>query len=212
MKHSTLEKQFQKIIIALKIVDIKANSKQIDLWFKHLSLLQKYNKIYNLTAITDIDQMLTKHLLDSLVISKFITRNSIIDIGTGAGFPGIPLAILTPEKSYVLIDSIAKKIRFVDYVKNTLKLNNIKSINTRVENYQPVMKFDHVVSRALSSIQKFYNFGYPLLKETGSFLVMKGNKTEENKLQNLPVNHRIFKLKVPFLEAKRHLILMNPNK
>ena len=211
MTQSILDKHFSQVSKALKMLEIQASSNQVELFLKHLLLLQKWNKAYNMTAITAIDEMLTKHLFDSLAIAPFITGESIIDVGTGAGFPGIPLAILRPDKNYVLIDSVAKKIRFLNYVKGELKLDNITPIHMRIQDYQAKIKFDHVLSRAFSSVQNFYKLCQPLVRKNGSLLAMKGADTEVDQLQSLPIDYGIIQLRVPFLAAKRHLVVMNSN-
>ena len=205
-----MDNYVSQVSTALETLNIKASSDQIDLWLEHLTLLQKWNKAYNMTAITAFDEMLVKHLFDSLTIAPFITGHSIIDVGTGGGFPGIPLAILMPEKRYILIDSVAKKTRFLNHVKKALQLKNVIPIHDRIQAYHPAEKFDHIVSRAFSSVQDFYNLCQHYLKKNASLLAMKGAEIEKHQLEHLPIDYQIIKLQVPLLAAKRHLIVIKP--
>jgi len=125
---------------------------QITLLLHYLKLLHKWNKAYNLTAIRDPEQMLSLHLLDSLSIIPFVSGENIIDVGTGPGFPGIPLAIFYPERKFTLMDSNGKKTRFLFQVKNELGLENVTEIQSRVEAYQPTQQFDAITSRAFTSL------------------------------------------------------------
>ncbi|WP_407920613.1 16S rRNA (guanine(527)-N(7))-methyltransferase RsmG [Facilibium subflavum] len=187
------------------------NDAQIQKWLDYLSLLQKWNKTYNMTSITAMDDMLVKHLFDSLSLAPFLPGEHIIDVGTGGGLPGVPLAILMPEKTFVLVDSVGKKIRFLNHVKKALKLDNITPLNIRIEAYKPEKPFDHVVSRAFSSLSDFYRLCQHLLTDSGTLLAMKGAKVDENELQALPVKYEVKELHVPMLEAQRHVVIMHKN-
>ena len=140
----------EKLSILLEKAEIRLNSEQIDLLVRFVNLISKWNKVYNLTSIKNFDEMLKKHILDSLVINKYLIGKKIADIGTGAGLPGIPLAIANPEKTFMLLDSRSKRTTFLNQVKIELKLNNVNIVTSRVENYNKD-KFDVIISRAFSS-------------------------------------------------------------
>jgi 16S rRNA (guanine527-N7)-methyltransferase len=177
----------------------------------YLQLLQKWNKAYNLTAIRDPLQMVDRHLLDSLSIAPYIRVERIIDVGTGPGLPGIPLAIAFPDKSFTLLDSVGKKTRFLQQVKMELQLDNIHIHNGRVESFQPERLFDGVVSRAFSSLQLMLDLTSHLIPLEGQFLAMKGiYPTSElaalSSQFKLCESHR---LQVPGIEEERHLLVLS---
>ncbi|NDT66002.1 16S rRNA (guanine(527)-N(7))-methyltransferase RsmG, partial [Francisella tularensis subsp. holarctica] len=132
-----------KIRQALSELDILATEVQIDQWLDYLKLLEKWNKVYNMTAIKNIDEMLVKHLFDSLAVAKYIKGDSTVDVGTGGGLPGVVLAILYPQHQFTLVDSVGKKIMFLKNVKKSLSLNNINPLNTRIENLEG--NFDNII-------------------------------------------------------------------
>lgn len=171
----------------------------------HLSLLAKWNKTYNLTAITNLDAMVTLHLLDSLAIAQLIQGPNILDVGSGAGFPGIPLAIALPQYNFVLLDSNRKKTTFLTNVVAQLKLTNVKVIHERVENFHFAQGFDTIVTRATFSLSDFVTLTKHLLHPKGYLLAMKGQyPTEELQLVDADVN--VEKLHVPGLDAERHVV------
>jgi len=147
----------------------------------HLNLLKKWNQIFNLTAITDWEDMWVKHVLDSLSILPYLPKLSglsWIDVGTGGGFPGVPLAILRPDWSFTLLDSNAKKIRFLNQVKIELGLANIFPLHARVEKYVPSKKFDGVLSRAFASLDQMMRDSEHLLAPGGKFYALKARESE----------------------------------
>lgn len=150
----------------------------------YLNLLLKWNKTYNLTAITNWQDMLEKHIFDSLAISPYLAGESCLDAGSGAGFPGIPLAISNPDRRFYLLDSRGKKCAFLTAVKHELKLTNLTVINARLENYACDFKFDTITSRAFCSLEKFIKLSSPLLKSQGTLLAMKG-KTFHHELEQV---------------------------
>lgn len=176
----------------------------------YLALLQKWNKAYNLTAIRDVDQMITLHLIDSLSTIPYIEGNKIIDVGTGPGLPGMVLAICFPEKNFTLLDSNGKKTRFLTQVKMELAVNNVTVANERVEQHAFAGEYDHVISRAFASLQDMINWTLPLPKKDGNFLAMKGVYPEQE-IQELPVEvyvDTVHSLTVPHVDAERHLVVM----
>ncbi len=175
-----------------------------------LSLLTKWNNTYNLTAITEPEKMVTHHLLDSLAIQKFLQGHRIIDVGTGAGLPGIPLAIVNTEKHIVLLDSLTKRTTFLQQACYQLKLENVEVINCRVQDYQPELKFDQIITRAYATLPEMLKNTQHLAAETAQFLAMKGANFQEE-LELIPDTYTIVaihNLNVPGLEAKRHLIVL----
>ena len=188
--------------------NLTVTDEQINQLLEYLSLLKKWNKTYNLTAITGWDEMLVKHVFDSMSVVSFIKGKHVADIGSGGGLPGIVLAILLPETSFVLLDSVGKKTLFLKHVKRVLDLKNVIVLNIRVENYQPEIPFDSVVSRAFSSIGDFYRLCQHLLAQNGQMIVMKGADLELEALAQVPMQHEAFEVDVPLLDAKRHVVRM----
>ena len=149
-----------------------------DQLLQYLALLHKWNQAYNLTAIRDLHSMVTLHLLDSLAILPMIHGTRILDVGTGAGLPGVPLALANPSLHVVLLDSNGKKIRFLQEVKRALALDNIEVIQTRVERYHPTSSFDTVTSRAFSNLKQMLDCTKHLIAPDGIWLAMKGRHPE----------------------------------
>lgn len=177
----------------------------------YLELLQKWNKAYNLTAVRSIEEMVPKHLFDSLVIAPFIHGQRILDVGTGAGLPGIPLAITYPQKEFVLMDSNGKKTSFLIQAKQTLGLDNVQIVHSRVEAYSQTSGFDSIVSRAFASIIDMLKLTQHLLAPNGQFLAMKGVYPEQEILA-IPKEYTVLnchRLQVPGLEAERHLVCIS---
>lgn len=168
----------------------------------YLHLLIKWNSAYNLTAIRDLPGMVTRHLLDSLAISPWLKGPRIIDVGTGAGLPGIPLALAHPHLQFVLLDSNGKKIRFLQEVKRVIQIPNIDMIQTRVENYRPEQGFDTVTSRAFSDLAQMVSWTEHLIANDGQWLAMKG-RYPETELHPITRPCRVQSYKVPGLEGER---------
>ncbi len=157
----------------LVALDIPASPEQIQQLTDFIALIEKWNKAYNLTAIRQREEMVRLHLLDSLAIAPFIDGKRIIDVGTGAGLPGIPLAIVMPDRQFVLLDSNAKKTRFVQQAILELKLNNTSVYHERAESYRPQQGFDAVLTRAFASLADIIKLTGHLLAEEGALLAMK---------------------------------------
>lgn len=172
-----------------------------------LHFLKKWNKAYNLTAIHGIDDMVTQHLLDSLSIAPYLQGQNILDVGTGAGFPGIPLALYYPDKHFTLLDSNGKKTRFLLQAKSEFDFPNVEIVQERVENFQTANCFDAIIFRAVKSIQEMISKTQHLCCKNGQLLAMKAvYPTIE--LQNLSNPFTVQALSVPGLEAERHLIII----
>jgi 16S rRNA (guanine527-N7)-methyltransferase len=173
-------------------------------------LLEKWNRVYNLTSIRGAEQVVSGHLLDSLAIVPHIEAAHALDVGSGAGFPGIPLAIAAPDMRVTLLDSNQKKAAFLRQAVSELALDNATVICERVESWQPQEKFDLIVSRAFSDLGEFIRQSRHLLAPGGIFAAMKGVLLREE-LERLPQGYRVretLPLAVPGLEAQRHLILV----
>ncbi|MFM1664450.1 16S rRNA (guanine(527)-N(7))-methyltransferase RsmG [Aeromonas salmonicida] len=173
-----------------------------------VELLHKWNKAYNLTSVRDPDAMLVKHILDSLVVSPHLHGERFIDVGTGPGLPGLPLSIINPDKQFVLLDSLGKRINFIRQVIQELGLTNVTPVKSRVEEYQPDVGFDCVLSRAFASLEDMLSWCHHLPSEQGRFLALKGQYPEQE-LAQLPANIRLVachELRVPELEGERHLL------
>ncbi|MEZ0121427.1 MAG: 16S rRNA (guanine(527)-N(7))-methyltransferase RsmG [Candidatus Reddybacter sp.] len=177
---------------------------------QYIGLLQRWNKAYNLTSIKDPLQMLSYHLLDSLSIGPHLQGRSFIDVGTGAGLPGIPLAVTHPDKTFSLLDSNGKKIRFLFQIKTALQLHNVKEIQGRVEAYNPEQLYDGVISRAFASLTDMIEGSQHLLVPGGCFYAMKG-RYPDKELSELPKGYKVeqaIELDVPTLDQQRHLVII----
>ncbi len=177
----------------------------------YCELLQQWQKTYNLTSIKRIDDMMTHHVLDSLSIAPYVQGDNIIDVGSGAGLPGMILAIAMPDKKFTLLDTVEKKTHFMQHAKTKLKLNNVTVVHQRVEQYKPATLFDTVMTRAFSDIKKMLANTQHLCAADGVFLAMKG-KLPENELAELPTGFNVKSvqsLTVPGLDAQRHLVIIN---
>jgi 16S rRNA (guanine527-N7)-methyltransferase len=178
----------------------------------YLDLLQKWNRAYNLTAVRDPAAMVTRHLLDSLAVAPYVRGPRVLDIGTGPGLPGIPLAIALPRLEFVLLDSNGKKIRFLRQAAAELGLGNVRIEHTRVEQFRPREKFDTLVSRAFASIAAMLAASAHLCRDTGRFLAMKGVYPEAE-LADIPPAFRVEaveRLTVPGLDEQRHVVIISP--
>ncbi len=179
----------------------------------YLALFAKWNRTYNLSAIRQFDEMLNKHLLDSLSIAFHVQASNhqrFIDVGTGGGLPGIPMAICFPERHFTLLDSAGKKTRFLFQVKQALSLTNVEIKNCRVEDYEPSEKFDVVVSRAFASLEDMTESCAHLLTQNGKFWAMKGliPKQELSEVEKRYKVEHCFELQVPGNIGERCLIVL----
>lgn len=194
-------------------IEMTATPEQKQQLLDFVAMLAKWNKAYNLTSVREPEQMLIRHIMDSLAASKHLVGERFIDVGTGPGLPGIPLAIMNPDKTFVLLDSLGKRIRFQKQVQFELSIANISSVESRVEAYQPEEKFDGVLSRAFASIQDMLHWCHHLPKETGCFYALKGQLSDDEMAQ-LPEGYsvtHVFELKVPRLDEQRHLLRVVKN-
>jgi 16S rRNA (guanine527-N7)-methyltransferase len=175
-----------------------------------LDELERWNRTYNLTAITKREEMVTHHLLDSLAINPELQGTTIADIGTGAGFPGLPLAVLNPERRFTLIDSAGKKIRFVSHVAHALGLTNVQGLQARVESLRPEEPFDTIVTRAFAPLPEMLEKVAPLCGPKTHVLAMKG-KWPREEIAAVPVGWRVVHsrdLVIPGLKEARCVIVL----
>ena len=177
----------------------------------YVGLLAKWSKVYNLTAVRQPQQMVTRHLLDSLAVVPFLIEGSLLDVGTGAGLPGVPIAIARPDLAVTLLDANAKKLRFVRQAVAELRLGNVEVVQARMQEYQPGRAFDMVISRAVSSLEELYRQSRHLLAPRGRMLFMKGALPEEEMAAFAPGREtlHIERLDIPGLDAERHLLWLD---
>lgn len=203
----TLEAKLAAGVAEMKLnLDEQQQKKLLD----YLGLLHKWNKVYNLTAIREPQKMVDHHLLDSLAVLPFITGKRLIDVGSGAGLPGIPLAIANPALTVVVLDSNHKKTVFLQQACIELGLANVSVVCDRVENFVPAEKFDLVISRAFSDLGEFERLTRHLVASGGYQLAMKGLHPYEE-LAQLPTEikvQQVISLSVPGLNAQRHLVVI----
>jgi 16S rRNA (guanine527-N7)-methyltransferase len=175
-----------------------------------LDELAKWNKKVNLTAIRDPDEMITAHLLDSLVAAPLLEGKTVLDVGCGPGFPGLPLAIVEPEREFTLLDSNNKKIMFVQHVAGLLGLDNVVAVKGRGEDYAPGHRFDTVIARALAALPRLVEIAGHHVREDGVFVALKGRyPAQELEELSAPWSHEVKALHVPGLEeGSRHAILL----
>lgn len=175
-----------------------------------LSLIDKWNRHYNLTAIDSPQDRVTLHLLDSLSVQAYLRGQRFIDVGTGAGLPGIPLAIVMPEAHFTLLDASAKRTRFLLQVKASLGLDNVAVVHARVEDYRPETAFDGVISRAFSALPVMLESCQHLLTDTGRFYAMKGQYPEKE-LRQMAKGFMVEAcqpLRIPGTDVERHLLII----
>ncbi len=173
----------------------------------YLQYLSKWNQHYNLTSITDPVEQLRYHLLDSLSLAPFLQGPRILDVGTGAGFPGVPLALALPQYQFTLLDSNGKKIRFITQAMSELKILNVRPVQARAESFHEAAGFDDIISRAVSSLSAVLDDTQALLASGGQWLCMKGvYPTDELAVVQQP--YRVERLKVPGVEAERHVVVI----
>ena len=201
----SLLQELQKMLID---TNLDVTEKQQNQLIELVELLNKWNKAYNLTSVRDPHDMLVKHIMDSIVVSPYLHGQRLIDVGTGPGLPGLPLAILNPDKQFVLLDSLGKRLRFIRQAVLALGLKNVEFIQSRVEEYDPEEKFDVVLSRAFASLQDMLFWCKHLPNENGHFLALKGQFPE----QEIAALDKEFEfmtsipLQVPNLEGERCLV------
>ncbi len=195
----------------LRQIELDAEKQSVNLLITYINLLLQQNRTLNLTAIIDPLEAVTKHLLDSLSIAQDISGDKVVDVGSGGGCPGIPLAIIRPESQFVLVESKNKKANFLKTTIQALKIKNIKVLCQRAENVNLTKKADAIVSRALGSLPYFISVAGHMLKKQGRLLAMKG-KIPHSELKEIPLGWEVIetkKIEVPCLQAERHLLIIS---
>ncbi|BET95101.1 16S rRNA (guanine(527)-N(7))-methyltransferase RsmG [Xenorhabdus taiwanensis] len=203
-----------KLESLLAKTDIKLSLSQKQQLVAYVDMLNKWNKAYNLTSVRDPEQMLVRHIMDSIAVNPFLHGTRFIDVGTGPGLPGIPLAIVRPDSHFTLLDSLGKRVRFLRQVQHELGLNNIEPVQSRVEEFIPEPLFDGVISRAFASLQDMLSWCNHLPKPLeGRFYALKG-VLPEDELAELPtgiVLDTVVPLLVAELDEQRHLVILKSN-
>ncbi|VVM81420.1 Ribosomal RNA small subunit methyltransferase G [Pseudomonas fluorescens] len=212
MSSSVTPQHAEELSTGARQLGVALSEQQHQQLLGYLALLIKWNKAYNLTAVRDPDEMVSRHLLDSLSVMPFIHSDaqSWLDVGSGGGMPGIPLAILHPHKQVTLLDSNGKKTRFLTQVKLELKLDNLQVIHSRVEEYQPAQPFAGIISRAFSSMENFTGWTRHLGDTQTHWLAMKGLQPADE-LVALPADFTVESeqaLTVPGCQGQRHLLIL----
>lgn len=173
-----------------------------------LAQLHKWNSAYNLTSVRNPQDMLVRHIFDSIAVSPYLSGTRVIDVGTGPGLPGLPLAIINPDKHFVLLDSLGKRISFIRQAAHQLGLKNVTAVQSRVEAYQPEEGFDNVISRAFASLADMLSWCHHLPSASGHFIALKG-QLNEDELADVVLPFEItatHAIQVPELDAARHLV------
>jgi len=188
---------------------IELAADRIEPMVAYVLLLARWNRAFNLTGVHDPLEMVPKHLLDSLAVLPYVAGEAVLDLGSGPGLPGIPLALAMPRAVFHLLDSNGKKIRFLRQAVLELGLGNVRVIQARMESYLPAGKFATIVSRAVTSVPELSAAAGRLVARPGRLLAMKGRRPEDTELRGLappPGCPEVHRLEVPFLDAERHLV------
>jgi 16S rRNA (guanine527-N7)-methyltransferase len=200
----------EQLASGLEQMGLALNVEQQGRLLDYIALLQKWNKVYNLTAVREPENMLYQHLLDSLAVLPHVGTGRLLDVGSGAGLPGIPLAIVKPELQITLLDSNHKKTTFLRQACIELGLSNVTVECVRVDTFTPQQFFDAVISRAFSDLSEFVRLSVRLCRSGGKLLAMKGVYPHDE-LAQLPAEFQqveVVALNVPGLEAQRHLVII----
>ncbi|ORM70694.1 16S rRNA (guanine(527)-N(7))-methyltransferase RsmG [Pantoea rwandensis] len=199
-----------KLSQLLKAANISLTDQQKQQLVGYVELLHKWNKAYNLTSVRDPQQMLVRHILDSVVVEPHLQGERFIDVGTGPGLPGIPLAIVRPQSHFTLLDSLGKRVRFLRQVQHELGLTNISPVQSRVEEFPAEPPFDGVISRAFASLEDMLNWCHHLPGPSGRFYALKGVRPDDE-ITALPAGFTLEKMEalhVPELDGERHLVII----
>jgi len=211
-----IENMKQTLVEGCESLDLDLDDSQLDNLLKHIELLEKWNRTHNLTAITSPRDMVVQHLLDSLAILPWIKSGRLLDVGTGGGFPGLPLAIVDTELDVVLLDSRGKRIQFLRHAVGRLGVKNVTLENCRVETYKSPVKFDTLTARAFTSLSNMAGLCGSVLEAGTRLVAMKGAEPTEE-IEQLIKDHgqyagigiHVQKLSIPFLQAERHLVIID---
>lgn len=207
------EQLVAQLTSCLRNSDLVPNQEQIEKLVAFVLLMHKWNKAYNLTSVREPEKMLIKHIVDSIVVAPFLSQTQYIDVGTGPGLPGIPLAIMCPDKNFILLDSLGKRVRFMKQVAYELKLDNIQPVQSRVEDFIPTVKIDGVISRAFASLKDMLHWCQHLVDSQGVFMALKG-QFPADEIAEIGEKFSLvesIKLNVPDLVGERHIIKICKN-
>jgi 16S rRNA (guanine527-N7)-methyltransferase len=208
-EHQSLENELIVVLKnSIKNSELFVTEEQQHKLIHYVLMMHKWNKAYNLTSVRDPKKMVIKHIVDSIVVAPFLDEIRYIDVGTGPGLPGIPLAIMCPNKQFILLDSLGKRVRFMKQVAYELKIDNIKPIQSRVEDFIPNDKIDGILSRAFASLKDMLHWCQHLVDSEGVFFALKG-QISSDELNEIPLGftlQEVIKLDVPGLEGERHII------
>ena len=195
----------EKLIVGMKEIDIKIDKKFIDKLLIYINILKKWNKKINLTAVTNDFDIVKHHFFDSLAVSKFIEQKKILDVGSGAGFPGIILALCDATRQVTLVDKVGKKVAFTKQICLELNLKNVSVIHSRVEEIS-TNKYDAIIARAFGDMSLLMSLTQNLINDKGVWYGMKSKKLMDEDIIKNKNLYKIFDIKVPFLDAERYLI------
>lgn len=204
------EQHRQQLCAGINTLGLTLTHLQVEQLLDYIAEFAKWNRAYNLSAVRNLDDMIVRHLLDSLAIVPYVTGERLIDVGTGGGLPGIPLAICYPERQFTLLDSNGKKTRFIFHIKTTLGLGNVILEHCRVETLRPPELYDAVISRAFASLADMTDWCQHLLAEGGHFYAMKG-QFPRAELAAIAPHYTLVQqvnLQVPGESAERHLLVL----
>lgn len=205
-------RQADELRAGIEEMGLDIDTKQQGLLLKYVALLHKWNKVYNLTAIRDPQEMVSHHLLDSLAVLPYLWPGRWLDVGCGAGLPGLVLAVARPQWQFILLDSNSKKTGFVQQAIIELNLKNVSVCCSRVEDYKATKLFDGIISRAFADLGEFLKITRHLMAERGCWVAMKG--WAEKELEGVPEGYRVEKvipMQVPKIDAARSLIVVSCN-
>ncbi|MFT6712702.1 MAG: 16S rRNA (guanine527-N7)-methyltransferase [Arenicella sp.] len=204
----------ERIMRGLDALDVSYGKEAISKLVNYMHLLAEWNKTHNLTSVDDLDEMLGVHIFDSASIKPYVKGPTLLDVGSGAGLPGMILAILSPALDVTSVETRGKKAQFQMYVSNKLNLKNFTVENTRIEDFVPKEKFAMITARAFSSIENLVQGSKQAIAENGRWLAMKGGVPEEElkAVKKLGLKYDTYALKVPELDAQRNLIVIFASK
>ena len=204
----------ERIMRGLDALDVSYGKEAISKLVSYMQLLAEWNKTHNLTSVDDLDKMLGVHIFDSASIKPYVKGATLLDVGSGAGLPGMILAILSPALDVTSVETRGKKAQFQMYVSNKLNLKNFTVENTRIEDFKPKEKFAMITARAFSSIENLVEGSKQAIAENGRWLAMKGAVPEDElkAVKKLGLKYDTYALKVPELDAQRNLIVILASK
>jgi 16S rRNA (guanine527-N7)-methyltransferase len=189
------------LVEQLALHKIQITDQQLQQLSQYIELLQRWNKAYNLIANAETKHIIDRHIIDSLLVMPYLQGPRLVDVGTGAGLPGIPLAIMCPHYQFTLLDSNGKKTRFITQAKVALKLSNLEVIQARVEEYHPELLFNAIISRAFASLEEMINLTKHLCAVNGKFIALKGDAVQ-SEIENIPAGFICERYeRLPFFET-----------